>query len=125
MDNVNNPYLGIAELVKNSGTMQGFSFCIGKVTSIAPLVIEGNNLSYSGDDLYINEELLQGSHHTASIMCTDVDGKTSDDKSITNLHIKNSTITSLSSTLTIGSKVLLLISDDKQTVAVLCKLRRC
>lgn len=85
MDNVNNPYLGIAEFVKSSNT-QGFSFCIGKIISLSPLIAEGNRLSFSGDDLYVNDELLPK--------------------------------------LTAGCKVLLLISDDKQTIVIVCKLRR-
>ena len=57
MNNKDNPYFTLAQLIKQPTQIQ--NVILGKVTSISPLLVNANGIQLDKKDLLINKDLLK------------------------------------------------------------------
>lgn len=57
-NNIDNPYFSLAEQLKKQGENNMQSVIIGKIVSVSPLLINGNNMQLDQGDILISKSLL-------------------------------------------------------------------
>lgn len=123
LSKVDNPYMNLAEIMKNSKGTETVPFFIGKVISAEPLLVQAGNIQLERDDMLINEFLLKNHkrkvHIKSKNMDADLDSKK--DFKVSNIDMYESEIET-EDDFKAGEQVILLMSIDQQQFVLLCKV---
>lgn len=121
MNNEDNPFMTLAENIKNMGSNKQQLFYIGKVISIAPLVVDIGELQLDREDLLINKDLLKGIKRKVKINATTVTGNvvTEHSGTLKTFDMQDGYIENLEDIFKINDKVVL-ITNDQQLFVILC-----
>jgi len=57
-NNIDNPYFSLAEQLKKQSRNNITPIIIGKITSVSPILINGDNIQLDQDDILVNKSLL-------------------------------------------------------------------
>lgn len=62
-----NPYFALAGMFRKPDAADGLQLCEGVITSVSPLAVAAFNVSFSGADVMINAQMMEGWTQKVSI----------------------------------------------------------
>ncbi len=123
-----NPYSAMLNVIRSDADERSSpAWCLGVVTSVAPLTVQTGGILLSGNDLLVNYQLRANAEVVSfSEVSGTLPGSVDCDKgSMTALTVSGGTLTAqglFGGVLTVGDQVAMLRSADADTFIVLCKV---
>ena len=125
-----NPYSTFWKTVRDdSDGRKTAAWCLGLVTSVVPLAVQYSGITYTGEDLLVNAELLAG--HAEQTQLTEINGTIPaacdcDKGQITQITAAGgtlaATLTKMQTCFAVGDQVAMLMQEDGQVLVILCKV---